>query len=270
MKKKFCLMQAAALLLSLVLIAGASAASVSSPLHGYSSDTGYTYVSFGSYPQWIDGGNPPDEAWNWSRNKLLDNPPVVKPSPILWRVLDAGEDQALLLSEYVLFAHPVHTNVTEYKSLGKHFADTQLSLYLNGEFLESAFTEKESALLIPDEDGRRVTLLTAAQLKSKALGLGTDLARKAWATEYAIRVTNVFVYRIAVGQHTPYWLQEQASSDARHARCIKQSGAIGHIVADRDNEGARPVVILNLAAASIQSGSGTMSDPYILSISGQN
>ena len=225
---------------------------------------GNVYVHFGSYPQWIDGGTPKEETWNWSRNKLLTNPPEVAPTPILWRVLECTEDQALLLSEYVLFAHPVHTNVSEYKKIGASFEKTQLSQLLNGTFLSEAFTPEEQALLLENEAGCRVSLLTAKELNNKAYGLGTKATRKAWATEYAIRVTDVFVYQPKGGQHTPYWLQDQASSDKRHARCTKVSGEIGHIVADRENEGVRPVIRLYAAAAEILSGSGTMEDPYIL------
>ena len=61
-------------------------------LHGYDKKAGYQYVAFGSFPQEADG--------------------TVK--PILWRVLSADENQAYLLSEYVLFNNRVHPDDQAY------------------------------------------------------------------------------------------------------------------------------------------------------------
>ena len=236
-------------------------------LPGYSAETGYTYVSFGRYPQWIDGGDPQKMAWKWSRNKLLDNPPEVEPSPILWRVLASDEEQAFLLSEYVLFAMAMHPSLKEYKQMGGAFPETQLGKYLNLEFLTDAFTAEEQSLIRRNEDGTLITLLTAEEMNNRDFGLGKNkknTARKAWATEYAIRVTDVFVYRLAVGMHTCYWLKDQAKNQKDHTRCIKQTGDIGHIACITLNEGARPALHLNLRDTRILGGSGTKEDPYLL------
>ncbi len=184
-------------------------------LPGYQADRGYTYVFFGNYPQWIEGGEPEEMAWTWSRNKLLENPPEVDPSPILWRVLTGDKDQVFLLSEYVLFAMAMHPNMKEYEKIKGYFPDTQLGKYLNREFLAEAFSEEEQSRLQRNEDGTLVSLLTAEELNNRSWGLGksrNNSARKAWATEYAIRVTDVFVYRVAMGMHTCYWLKDQAKN----------------------------------------------------------
>ena len=199
--KKRCL--AGVMVLILLMAAVPALGAVSLP--GYSTDTGYTYVTFGNYPQWIDGGDPREMAWTWSRNKLLDNPPKVDPSPILWRVLTGDENQVFLLSEYVLFAMAMHPNMKEYEKMKGYFPDTQLGKYLNHEFLSDAFSSQEQSSIRANEDGTLVTLLTTEELNNKSWGLGKNTkntARKAWATEYAIRVTDVFVYRVAMGMHT--------------------------------------------------------------------
>lgn len=253
-----------AVLLAVCLLLGAIPA-WGETLPGYQEENGYTYVTFGQYPQWIDGGDPEEMAWTWSRHKLLDNPPEVAPSPILWRVLASDEEQAFLLSEYVLFAMAMHPSMKEYKEMQGYFPDTQLGRYLNGTFREEAFSGAEQALLIPQEDGTRVTLLTTDEMNNRAYGLGKNkknTARKAWATEYAIRVTDVFVYRIAVGMHTCYWLKDPAKNQKDHTRCIKQTGDIGHIACITLNEGARPAVHLDLSQMEISGGSGTKADPY--------
>ena len=236
-------------------------------LPGYHEEKGYTYVSFGRYPQWIDGGEPEEMAWTWSRNKLLENPPEVPPSPILWRVLTGDEEQVFLLSEYVLFAMAMHPNMKEYEKMKGYFPETQLGKYLNSEFLAEAFSETEQSQMQRNEDGTMVTLLTAEELNNRSWGLGknrNNTARKAWATEYAIRVTDVFVYRVAMGMHTCYWLKDQAKNQKNHTRCTKQEGDIGHIACITLNEGVRPVIHLNLAGLEIAGGSGTKKDPYQL------
>lgn len=260
-------------LLAFLVLLGMAAAEGEASLPGYQQETGYTYVSFGAYPQWIDGGDPEEMAWTWSfdSNNLHDNPPEVAPSPILWRVLDSDDGQAFLLSEYVLFAMAMHPDMKEYEKMKGYFPDTQLGKYLNTEFLADAFTPEEQALMLRNEDGTLVTLLTAEELNNKAYGLGKNKqnsARKAWATEYAIRVTNVFVYRIAVGMHTCYWLKDQAKNQKNHTRCTKQGGDIGHIACITLNEGVRPVVHVDLKRLTITGGSGTKADPYQLAGAG--
>ena len=261
--KKRCL--AGALALLLLMAAVPALGDVSLP--GYSAETGYTYVTFGNYPQWIEGGDPQEMAWTWSRNKLLDNPPKVDPSPILWRVLTGDENQVFLLSEYVLFAMAMHPNMKEYEKMKGYFPDTQLGKYLNNEFLSDAFSPREQSSIRVNEDGTLVTLLTTEELNNRAWGLGKNTkntARKAWATEYAIRVTDVFVYRVAMGMHTCYWLKDTAKNQKNHTRCTKQDGSIGHIACITVNEGARPVVHVDPSKVEIAGGSGTKADPYQL------
>lgn len=258
-----------AMLLAVMLILSVWPAGAEVSLSGYDPEAGYTYVSFGSYPQWIEGGDPEKMAWTWSfdSNNLQDNPPKVEPTPILWRVLTTDEGDAFLLSEYVLFAMAMHPNMKEYEKMKGYFPDTQLGKYLNQEFLSDAFTPEEQHLLLRNEDGTLITLLTAEQLNNKAYGLGKNrknTARKAWATEYAIRVTGVFVYRIAVGMHTCYWLKDQAKNQKNHTRCTKQEGDIGHIACITLNEGVRPVIHLDPGQLDIAGGSGTKEDPYRL------
>ena len=254
----------AALMALILTLASLPAPGEGVSLPGYSADAGYTWVSFGAYPQWIDGGDPEKMAWTWSRHKLLDNPPEVAPSPILWRVLKSDEDQAYLVSEYVLFAMAMHPSMREYEKLKGSFPDTLLGKTLNQEFLSDAFSPEEQGALLRNEDGTLVSLLTVDDLNSKAYGFGRNSARKAWATEYAIRVTDVFVYRVAMGMHTCYWLKDQAKKQKNHTRCIKQGGDIGHIACITVNEGARPVIRLDPGLLEIAGGSGTKADPYQL------
>ena len=256
-----------AILLAAAMILAAWPAGGEASLPGFDPEAGYTYVFFGSYPQWIEGGDPEEKAWTWSFDSynLQANPPEVEPSPILWRVLTSDDGDVFLLSEYVLFAMAMHPSMKEYEKMKGYFPETQLGKYLNQEFLTEAFAPEEQRLLLQNEDGTWITLLTVEQLNNKAYGLGRKATRKAWSTEYAIRVTGAFVYRIAVGMHTCYWLKDQAKNQKNHTRCTKQEGDIGHIACITLNEGVRPVIHLDPNRIEIAGGSGTKGDPYLLS-----
>lgn len=211
-------------------------------LRSYNKQDGYVYVNLGRYPQKADG-------------TVL---------PLLWRVLTVDEERAYLCSEYVLFAMPMHVNYTEYKTLGKDFGQTELCHYLNDEFSDTAFTEDELSLLEDFETYGKVFLLDSSDLKNKEIGMGVGKGLKAWGTEYAIKVTGLYVFLRKYGSHSPYWTRNQSTTDLRHARCTKDGGQLGHIVSNRENEGVRPAVYLNLALSEIVSGTGTMDDPYVI------
>ena len=159
---------------------------------------------------------------------------------------------------------PMHVNYTEYKTLGKDFGQTDLCHYLNGEFSDTAFTEDELSLLEDFETYGKVFLLDSSDLKNKEIGMGVGKGLKAWGTEYAIKVTGLYVFLRKYGSHSPYWTRNQSTTDLRHARCTKDGGQLGHIVSNRENEGVRPAVYLNLALSEIVSGTGTMDDPYVI------
>lgn len=228
-------------LLALMMVLGLSLACADG-LRSYTKDEGYVYVDLGRYPQKADG-------------TVL---------PLLWRVLTVEEDKAYLCSEYVLFAMPMHVNYTEYKTIGADFGNTDLCHYLNGEFTADAFTEEELSFLMPYETYGKVFLLDSADLKSKEIGMGVGEGLKAWGTEYAIEVTGLYVFRPKFGSHSAYWTRNQSTTDTRHARCTKDGGQLGHIVSDRENEGVRPAVYLDLTQCEIVSGTGTMDDPFIM------
>ena len=234
-----------ALLLSACLPAGAEAPAA---LRGYDPAAGYVYVSLGVYPQTAQGDV----------------------RPILWRVLTVDREKAYLCSEYILFARPMHPSLKEYRDvLRGDFGQTELCHYLNTTFAEEAFPGAELDMLLPCENYGKVFLLDAEDVLSRAIGMGreTNLRQspglRAWGTEYAI-ANGLFVYSAKYGKHSPYWVRNQSTTDARHARCTKEKGTLGHIEVGRANEGVRPAVYLDLGSCWISGGSGTMEDPYTL------
>ena len=61
-------------------------------LRGYDKKDGYVYLTLGTFPQTKEG------------ERL----------PILWRVLSVEDNRALILSEYILEARPLHGDYKQY------------------------------------------------------------------------------------------------------------------------------------------------------------
>lgn len=265
----------------LVLVLLISAALAEGELRGYSEEDGYIYVTFGQYYQRIDGGTPDDgkQAWQWSvqaknerkaakKAKTEYNPGQAVKEPILWRVLSADEEKIFLLSEYVLFASVMHSSIKDFRDYGADFTITDLSRKLNGEFMAEAFSEAEQEAMLTRDGLEKVFLPDSKELEDPALGFSGRKnqysLRKAWATEYAIRATGAYVYQPKNGNHTPYWLREQSTTDKRQARSIKADGAIGRLGVTGEDVGARPAIDLRPESVRIAGGSGTKEDPYRL------
>lgn len=260
-----------ALLLFLLIILPLFAAA-EGELRGYDKKAGYVYVTLGRYYQHvdtgnakIDGGEPEKRSWAWNANLVKgENSYTSALDPILWRVLTVDDEKAYLASEYVLFAHPMHVDYNEYAKIGGDFGATELSAYLNHDFADVAFTDEEMEMLLPKLTYGKVFLLEGADLKNKEIGMGQGKGMKCWGTEYAIRVTGVYVFAQSNGAHSAYWVMDQSTTDKRHARCTKHAGELGHIVSDRDNEGVRPALYLKMDSFEIAGGAGTKDDPYQL------
>ncbi len=226
--------------LAILLCAGVwSLSAADETLRGYTANDGYQYVELGVYPQTLEGGR----------------------EPIVWRVLYADAQTALLLSEYVLFHHRIHYDDTAYAQSSGAFETTELYAYLNGEFLE-CFSDDEQALMTADETGGRITLLTRDDLKNKAYGFTGDTARRGYPTAYAVQ-NGLFQY---TNGSSPYWTRTQSTSRDYGAVCTKEDGNLGYIRVVVQNEGCRPAVYLDVHRLMIQSGSGTKADPFVLTL----
>ena len=115
----------AALLAALMMLVSFAAAE--GELRGYSAEEGYVYVTFGQYYQSIDGGIPDEgtQTWEWHKIAVKEkkagvtiDPDTLEKDPVLWRVLEADGERALLRSEYVLLAGVQHSNLGEFSSFG--------------------------------------------------------------------------------------------------------------------------------------------------------
>ena len=226
---------------------------------GYSRTAGYTYVTFGSYPTDADG--------------------TVR--PIIWRVLKNEKGEAYLLSEYILFAAPVHGDHEHYKG----WETSDLYNYLNGTFLNDAFTaEEQAALLQRTEDNALVTLITSDEMKDASIGFSSNNARlctsTAWASvavdppifelpdyNYWKETKNqphLYKYSKGGNKYSPWWSRTRSTDYPLQHRRVMDEGKIGRISVGNSDLGVRPAVYVNLSLLYIQSGSGALSSPYAL------
>ena len=249
-----------AVLLALCAVFSAQAEDAAD-IQGYSR-AGYTYVTFGSYPTDADG--------------------TVR--PIVWRVLKNQKGEAYLLSEYILFAAPVHGDHEHYKG----WESSDLYTYLNGTFLNDAFTaEEQAALLIRTEDSALVTLITSDEMKDASLGFSSNNARlclsTAWASvavdppifelpdyNYWKETRNqphLYKYSKGGGKYSPWWSRTRSADYPLQHRRVMDEGKIGRISVGNSDLGVRPAITVDLSLLHIQGGSGALASPYELTLS---
>lgn len=77
-----------------------------------------------------------------------DNNPDNGPEPISWQVLTVKDGKALLVSQDCLEYMPFNTNQTEY---GFWWSTSSIRTWLNNDFMNAAFTDEESDLIVYGE-----------------------------------------------------------------------------------------------------------------------
>lgn len=225
----------ACILLAVFLLPGLAGAQ---ELRGYDAKAGYQYIALGTWPQGENG----------------------EIAPILWRVLAADGEEALLLSEYVLGNGWIHRPYEEYPAFGGAWNRTNMFQFLNGEFLEQAFSGEEKLPLLSSEELGTVFLLTADDLKNKAYGFSGDTSRMGYGTPYAL-ANGLFKYS---NKSSPYWTRSRSTTLSSGVRCTKVKGALGYIRCEVENEGWRPALRLSMVSAEIASGEGTKELPFVI------
>lgn len=248
-----------ALLLIAVLLLPLSAQADTGDIQGYSKAAGYQYALFGAYPTDQDG--------------------TVR--PILWRVLKCERDEAWLLSEYILFAAPVHGDFEHYTG----WESSDLYKYLTEVFLFDAFTPSEqAALLIRTEDNAKVTLLSSDDMKDASVGFSSNNDRLCESTPYAsvavdppifdipapnfwkeaCNQPHLFKYQKGGYKYSPWWSRTRSADYPHENRRVMDEGKIGRISTGNSDLGVRPTVYVDLSALTLTGGSGSMTDPWVL------
>lgn len=222
-----------ALITLMTLLAGAGLAADGTWFKPYDG-AAYTYVAFGRYPHEASGAE----------------------APILWRALRQEGGTVYLMSEYLIEVSRLHSVAFGYPGWDR----ADLNLWLNGEFIQKAFSPAEAAALSEQPELGRVSLPSAEDIKEASFGFDSDQARRAIGTKWADS-RGLFFYRHK--GHSPYWTRTPSTNDYAH-RTTKLEGNIGYLGVTADDLGVRPVIWLALDKLSLAGGSGSLADPYVL------
>ena len=225
------------LFLALAFLGGALAAEPFA-ISGYDKNNGYIYVALGMFPA-----------------SSSDSP-----EPILWRVLTVENGAAYLLSEYILDSRPVQSDKENYRG----WEGSELYLWLNGEFLETAFTASERAVIRQNAaDKAYVTLLTADEVRTESYGFPDNNAHRAEGTAYA-RSRGLDSYSGRV-RYSPWWLRDTSAQQEMQQRRIIEDGKLGRTGVHSRTTGVRPALWVDLALVVATAGNGDKHAPFVLS-----
>lgn len=203
----------------------------SNALRGWSSSAGYQYVLFGRYYQdYID-------------------------QPILWRVLGVTNGRALLLSELIL-------DTRSFDSSSNVWEKSDLRTWLNGDFIDKAFSQNERNAIIDNGEVGRVFLLSDAELTNASYGFNTskyepDRNRSASGSMYAY--TNN-LWNVKDSDYTNYYARSRPND--QNVDLVTSSGKIMLAKITRDNVGVRPAVWVNVNMLPFTNGEGSLLYPF--------
>ena len=227
------------------------AALADSPLRGYVKGEGYQYVSLGAYPYEADGAV----------------------APVLWRVLETKDGQALLLTEYVIDVSQVIFETDEkvikkqtYRRIDS-YAESDLYTHLNTTVLDTLLGDDPlRGALLEEEGGGRLFILTDEQFLRTDYGFvntrwNEQKSRQAVATPYAL---SRGLYRDRSTGTSPYWVATIRSKDGVKLALVGYNGHLSWGAYTRTNVGLRLSVRLDMAQLRISGGAGTKEDPFLL------
>lgn len=238
-------------LLLLTLLTGTACAE-SAAFRGWNKTDKYQYIQFGEYPQESNGD--------------------VK--PVLWRVLSAGNGQALLQTEYVIDAEPIIV-CDDKKMQEKHsyrrittFEESDLYPWLSDVMAVNLFTPDELAAL--DWSRGKVFILNFDEFCNVEYGYTRTVygegdvpqlrCRKTLPTAYAKKKGNIYCQE---GGCT-YWVDNVKGKNDYKMGIVGFNGHMSYGAYHRTNIGIRACILVNADQVAFTSGSGTQKDPYVL------
>ena len=222
-------------------------------LRGYQKGEGYQYIQLGSYPQGASG----------------------EVQPLLWRVLDVTDGQALLLTEDVLDAQQVIMEsdaaviaARSYRRIDD-YAQSDLNTWMNQTMLPTMAGDSGLASALVSGVFGKLYPLTDAQYLNPAYGFSTarygeSKTRFAKVTPYADARG---VYHDRLG-NAPYWVATVKAADDYKLQIVGYNGHLSYGAYTRVNIGVRPAALLALEQCEITGGSGTRADPFTVRIVG--
>lgn len=220
-------------------------------IRGWTKEDRYQYVHIGTYPQKRDG----------------------TVQPVLWRVLDVTDDQALLLMEYVMDVYPVILE-DDPVAIAEHtyrhietIEDSDLYVWMNGELTDTLFSPEDKSLLIQDRGS--VFLLTDTEYCTSTYGFTTSVygkqkTRQCKATEYAVS-RGMFVSELGT---SGYWANAVKSPTDHKMQIVGYDGHLSYGGYTRKDLGIRVAAKVDLTLCDWSAGTGAKDDPFVLTPSG--
>ena len=225
-------------------------------IRGYEKDQGYVYLQLGEYPYESDGAV----------------------QPVLWRVLDVQDNQALLLTEYIIDTDQVIFE-TDQKVIKKHsyrriksFEESDLFPKLSGEYLDRLLGEDPlRGALVQQENGAYIFLLTDEEFMNPEYGFAHARwaewprrirSHEAQGTPYAVKQRGL--YKDRKNGMSPYWVNAIKNEKDYKLQIVGYNGHLSYGAYTRVNIGLRLSLELDLNKVQITGGEGTEQAPYTL------
>ena len=218
-------------------------------MRGWVKGEGYQYVLLGTYPYEKDG----------------------TAQPVLWRILEAREDQALLLTEYVIDTSQVifETDKTvidnkTYRRISS-YEESDLYVHMNTTVLDTLLGDDPiREALIEEPGGGKLFIMNTMQFLNPDYGFSAtrwneQKSRWAGGTPYA-RERGLYIQN---NQQSTYWVSDIKSADGYMMELVGFNGHLSYGGYTRTNVGIRPSVRLDLNALTVAGGTGAKDDPFI-------
>ena len=246
LRKAWICLMAVVLLCCLPVMAGAE------NMRGYEKGNGWQYVHFGEYPYEKDG----------------------TPAPVLWRILEVKDGQALLLTEQIIDTQQVIFE-TDQRKIDRHeyrriscYEESDLFTWLNSVALDTLLAEDPARDALIDQNGRgKLFILDMDEFRNTAYGFSANTwreqpTRQATGTPYAVKARGLYVDHEY--SRSCYWVADVKSSAAYHFALVGYNGHLSWGGYTRTNVGLRLSVRLDLSKIKVYDGKGTKADPFLL------
>ena len=235
------------ILLLLCLIPAARAET----LRGYEKGNGWHYVNFGEYPYEKDG----------------------KVAPVLWRILEIENNQALMLTEYVIDTQQIIFESDEkkiekgdYRRINS-YEESDLYTWMNTVALDTLLGTSPARNALVEVPGQgKLFILTMEQYLNTDYGFSANKwdnqpTRHAKGTPYALKKRGL--YKDGTG-NVSYWAAGIKDVEGTRFALVGYNGHLSWGGYTHTNVGLRMGLKLDLTDFTIQGGTGDKKDPFQL------
>lgn len=237
-------------------------------IRGYSEQDKYCYIQLGTYPTTAEGER----------------------APVLWRVLDVTDEQALLLSDKILDVQQVifctdreESDKRKFRKISD-YSESDLNVWMNETMLADLCSEEDfSAALVTGKYGRLYPL-TDEQFLNPDYGFdktrwitddkclpcrqfgGTDYAKNHVLIEGFTSKANSKLFVKKRWGSSDAWIAVVKDPDDYKLGLLGFNGHLSYGIYTRINVGVLPAMTLDLNKCAVTGGNGTKEDPFLLAV----